>query len=295
MLNTVSAKTIQKYLAEAIVLGFVAGLATPCALRASVLWSTEASERARQFEITCGTCPNPVTELSNLSDGGFGQQLAKVDFSFGGLATADALAIFTGPNSLPHLAALVSADINVVSPSTFFYQTTAVARATQMYTYTGTAPATYTIDYNVNGNIAGGILTEIAGGFTVFGNGFQPGQEVEPTLGFTFDHVNGDGDINGHVSPVHLTGDVTFTVNPGDNFFVQSTIDVFADSRSQQLAALADAFHTLDMSFTQGDTSLLIAAGPATASGVPEPTTALLTGLGLAAVVIATRRRRVSR
>ena len=63
--------------------------------------------------------------------------------------------------------------------------------------------------------MAGGILTEIAGGFAVFGSGFNPNQEVQPVLGFSFDHANGDGTEK----PVHLTGSVTFSVNPGDIFF----------------------------------------------------------------------------
>ena len=36
-------------------------------------------------------------------------------------------------------------------------------------------------------------------------------------------------------------------------FLVEATLDAFVDSRSQQLSAVPDAFHTLDMGFTQGD------------------------------------------
>ena len=56
------------------------------------------------------------------------------------------------------------------------------------------------------------------------------------------------------------------------------------------LAALADASHSFDMLFTQGDTSLLIPAAT-TPNSVPEPTTALLTGMGATGCAIATRRR----
>lgn len=102
-----------------------------------------------------------------------------------------------------------------------------------------------------------------------------------------FDHVNGDGSEK----QVHFTGDVRFTVNPGDDFFVQATLDTFVDSRSQQLAAFADASHTFDMSFTQGDTSLLIPAATTPGSSVPEPVTTTLFGIGLAAVGLTMRRR----
>jgi hypothetical protein len=64
--------------------------------------------------------------------------------------------------------------------------------ATQQYIYIGATPTDYTIQYDIDGHIVGGILTEIAGGFTVFGPGFNPNQEIQPVPGFSFDHVNGD-------------------------------------------------------------------------------------------------------
>ncbi len=133
--------------------------------------------------------------------------------------------------------------------------------------------------------MAGGILTEIAGGFTVFGSGFNPGQEVQPVLGFTFDHVNGDGSEK----QVHLLGSVRFMVNPGDTFFVQSTLDNFVDSRSQQMAAFADASHTLTMQFTEGDTSLVISAATPPDASVPEPAAIFLIGTGLAGLAFGKR------
>jgi hypothetical protein len=266
-------------------IGGVAGV-TP--LHASTFWGTNASGNARQFEITCGTCPNPITDFGSQTDGGFGQPLAAVEFSESKVSY-DAIAVFNGPNSLPHLRARASAGIKVepATPSTFFFAAGSTARSTQQFTYTGAKPSAYTLEYTVNGQVAGGILTEISGGFTVFGSGFNPNQEVQPVLGFVFDHVNGDGSEK----QVHFTGDVRFTVNPGDDFFVQATLDTFVDSRSQQLAAFADASHTFDMSFTQGDTSLLIPAATTPGSSVPEPVTTTLFGIGLAAVGLTMRRR----
>ncbi|HEY7391075.1 MAG TPA: PEP-CTERM sorting domain-containing protein [Bryobacteraceae bacterium] len=285
-----AAKTMKRCLAGSLLLGSIAGLGMVIPLKAdTVFWGATASGNAKQFEITCGTCPNPVTTLSSQSDGGLGSKLAAVEFANGELVSYDAISAFTGPNALPHLGVQVSADITTVAPNTFFYAASSTARATQEYDYTGTSPMEYTLDYKVNGRIGGGILTELAGGFTVFGSGFNPTHEINPVLGLSFDHVNGDGTERS----VHFVGEVTFTVNPGDNIFVQTTLDAFADSRSQQLPAVADAFHTLDMSFTQGDPSLLIPAATTPVSAVPEPATTLLTGIGIAALVIAARRRRL--
>jgi len=284
-LMTIGEKAMKARIAAGLLAGFIGTIATTGTLRASTFWDTRASGSARKFEITCSTCPNPTTNLSNLADGGFGDNSATVEFSDGNLVTYDAKAIFAGPNSLPHLGTLVTANITTAAPSTFFYEASAVSRATQMYTYTGTETTDYTLAYDVDGQMVGGILTELAGGFTVFGSGFDPRREFNPVLGLSFDHVNGDGTDKA----VHFSGNVTFTVNPGDNIFVQATLDAFADSRSQQLFASADALHTLSMSFTQGDTSLLI---PASTSAVPEPSAGVLSAIGVAAVFLGSLRRR---
>jgi hypothetical protein len=275
-----------RWLFGTLLFGWIGSMAGVTPLWGDTFWGTTASGNARQFEFVCDTCPNPVTELSNLSDGGFGNNNANVEFS-NGEATYNATAIFTGPNSLPHLGVLASSGIVVLSPGALFFSAGATARATEQYQYIGATSRDYTLQYDINGAVSGGILTEIAGGFTVFGSGFKPNQEIEPVLGFSFDHVNGDGTEK----PVHLNGSVTFTVNPGDTIFVQGTLDSFVDSRSQQLEAVADASHTLDMSFTQGDTSLLIPAAVAASAETPEPISIALFGVGLIGVSLAVRRQ----
>lgn len=285
----INMQTASRCLARGFALMLMCGFAAVGSLQAAPFWGASASGLARQFQITCSTCPNGVTTLSNLSDGGFGNTSAEVDLAKPGFVSYFATAVLTGPNSLPHLGASAIADIEIAPPSTFFYAASSVARATQRYTYTGSTATHYTLAYNIDGALAGGDLTEIAGGFTVFGSGFNPEQEVQPILGFTFDHENGDGTEK----QVHLSGSVTFSLNPGDSFFVQATLDTFADSRSQSLSALADASHSLGMSFTEGDTSLLVPDAVAPSSSVPEPSSLLLTTAGVAGLLIAGRRRRL--
>ena len=76
------------------------------------------------------------------------------------LATAN----LDGPNSLPRLGALAAADIVVDTGllTTFFHQATGEAQGTQRYFYTGLVPATYTLDYVLEGGISGGIFSGLA-------------------------------------------------------------------------------------------------------------------------------------
>ncbi len=266
----------------------IASAAAVFPLRGDPFWGATADGTARQFEITCGTCPNPITILSTQQDGGVGSSNAGVEFSHAGSASYFASAGLNGANALPTLHASAVSDVTIVTPSTFFFSASTDARGTQLYTYTGATPTVYAITYDVDGTIIGGPLTELSGGFTVFGSGFNPNAEVQPVLGFTFDHKNG---IGATLIPVDLSGTVTFTVNPGDSFYVQATLTAITDSRSADMFASADASNTLAMQFTQGDTSLLT-PGSAAASPVPEPAPIALLGIGLSSASVLGRRRR---
>ncbi len=126
---------------------------------------------------------------------------------------------------------------------------------------------------------------EVYGGLTIFGSGYVPGHEVNPVLDFEYSRANASLPTS---DPFHLTGSVSFTVDPGDSFYVWANLSAYANA-SHQVTGSVDALHTLSLSFTTGDTSLL----SADVAAVPEPSTLVLVagGLGLGA---AARRRGVA-
>jgi hypothetical protein len=162
----------------------------------------------------------------------------------------------------------------------------------QAYDYTGSAAATYTIDFAITGDFFlaasdPASLMQIYGGLTVFGPGFDPLSEIKPILDFEY---VGDEPTDPGATPFSLAGSVSFDVNPGDNFYVWANLLASADS-SHEIMGYVDAMNTLSMQFTSGDTSLLTARTPAPATVVPEPGTWLLTLSGLALLGRAKMRR----
>jgi hypothetical protein len=285
--------------ARAVVL--IGSLLAPAVAHADVILGAETSGTARRFAVTCSTCPNPVTTISSQHDGGDGSESSAVAFNGGSDARYEATASIGGPDSLPTLGTLAFADtiVDTGNFTTNFHEATAFAKGTQQYFYTGTEVGTFTIDFFLEGSILGDPLDELFGGLTVFGSGFNPGQEIQPILGSVFESVHGP-DSGVPFLDVSKSGSVTFSIAPGDSFFVVSQMFATADSRDDIVgAAVVDALNTLALRFTAGDTSLLraglVSTGPGPApdpATVPEPATLVLLGTGLA---IASRRLRHTR
>lgn len=141
---------------------------------------------------------------------------------------------------------------------------------------------------------SGPVAHVVDGGLTVFGAGYQPGQEVQSVL--DFDYAGANASVAG-VEHFTLGGSVSFTVDPGDSFYVWGNLDAYANS-SHQVVGTVDALHTLAMAFSGGDTSLLTAE----VGAVSEPSPAALVLAGLATLAALVRRchaasstRRISR
>jgi len=244
---------------------------------------------ARYYALVCGTCSIDTAVVYSGVDGGPGALSAGLDAAGAGWVLNGSAAL-TGPNSLPQLGGFAFADI-VIDPSipkTYFYKAALTAQGTQKYDYSGATPQTYQIDYTLDGSFTLGSadavsLMSVLGGLTVYGSNYNPFGEFRGTvLGsmFSNDHASLAG-----TEPFALAGSVSFTVNPGDSFYVWSLLDVYADS-SHQVIGNVDAAHTLALQFSAGDTSLLSAS----VSAVPENTSLSLFAGGLGLVLLAARR-----
>lgn len=163
---------------------------------------------------------------------------------------------------------------------------TAMARGAQYYSFLGASPQMYSITFNVDGLITAGAYGGISGTLAV-ANGIPDAfGELPYGDNLAIDHITFGG--NGFWADSRT---VSFTMNPGDNFYVLASlfaqVDPFGDG-------WADAMNTMTASFTAGDVNLLtptILTGVPPATVVPEPSTIALMATGLVAVAIVRRRR----
>jgi hypothetical protein len=248
---------------------------------------------ASHYTLTCGTCPITSANDDTGHQGGPGAASASYSAAAPGWAVA-ATAKLDGPNGLPTLGGFGFADlVTDPVPTTFLYKAGAFSQGLQRYDYSGTAPTTYKIDFDLTGSFTLGradaaSLMSVMGGYTVYGADYNPLGEFRGTvLGTQF--VNARASVAG-LQNFSLPGSISFTVNPGDAFYVWGALSVTSDA-SHQIVGTVDASHTLGAQFTAGDTALL---SPAIAAAVPEAPAPLLM-LGGLATLLWLRRRNAAR
>jgi len=245
---------------------------------------------ASHLTVVCSTCGTPRTTDDDTKLGGVGTTSVLYSAHDTGWAVAASAAF--GSEGLPVLGVLTHAEVVPLQIGADLYDAFATAQGLQRYDYLGSVPTTYTLSFVLEGSFALTIAdaaspTEISGGFTVFGSDFNPmGESHGTVLGsdFVTEHARFAG-----VSPFSLPGGFSFTVNPGDSFYVQAQMTAVSITNvAHQADGTVDALHTMAGHFTGGDISLL---APAAVAAVPEVPTLPILAAGLLAMAWRLRRR----
>jgi hypothetical protein len=267
--------------------------AAPLAWAADPYVGATIDTQATYYTLTCGTCPIGTGTENNTHQGGPGTPSVS-DVAAAPGWSLSASARLDGPNGLPTLGGSGFTDIVTNSvPTTFFYKTGTFSQGLQRYDYSGTVATTYQIDFTLAGSFTlaradAASLMSVMGGYTVYGADYNPLGEFRGTvLGTQF--VSDRASLAG-TEAFALPGSISFSVNPGDGFYVWGALSVTSDS-SHQVIGSVDASHTLGAQFTQGDVTLLNASVVA----VPEAPTQALLLAGLATLGWLRARRGIRR
>jgi len=168
---------------------------------------------------------------------------------------------------------------------------TAVAVASDLFQYTGSVPTNLSITFDLTGSIANSppdptFQTVLAAQIAVFSDAnyfFSTSldslrfEASPPTVVKTYDESTLYRTADSAGGPFTLSATLVFAVVPGEQFYVWQRLTAWAagDARS------ADAYSTLSATFSQPELVQSLA--------VPEPSVALLLGIGLG--IVAARRR----
>jgi PEP-CTERM motif len=169
----------------------------------------------------------------------------------------------------------------------------ASAFASDLFRYTGSMPTTLSINFSLEGIVSENPLdlTESTGIFAqVAVLADTPNYQFDPFLGnLVFEQgatllgselLEIKEDTAGALASRLAT--LSFNVNPGDTFYVWQKLNISAVRNTR----FADAFHTLSSKFSEPEHVRSL-------SGIPEPATVMLSGLGLVSFVgLVSRRRR---
>jgi len=229
-------------------------------------------------------CPSFCIGGSSQRDSSGGEGATEAEAVANSDANAHAYSGFVPGSFLPLLRVETSADLRKKGGASAF--------SIQNFTNIGTETKTIELDINLHGSVS-----DNAGGYSY--NQLRAdiaiirGTSLEwypnfSTLAYEFGNpiqsptslfINTGIDVN-------VLETITFNVDAGESFYIVSSMDATSNN------GFSDAWNTLSMSFTDGSNlqAALQVATPQLPTGVPEPETILLFGLGLMGVFLRARK-----
>lgn len=248
------------------------------------------------FVIGCTTCPHFLLTLSgqpqqldqgpgatavNYSGGPLADPLLS-DYTLAGGAAYAGFARFDGPLSTPWLGARASTDnepvVIIAEPNVpvgiDLYTASVDARTVMQYQYTGTAAASYTFHFAVDGFVTNDQSSVFASAalYATDATSFETG-----LIDFGYASFAGSG-VSSPPTAFAGTFSVTVNVAPGDSFWMLAGLSVLASHTYSSADVSVNAYDTLKVTSIDGDTQWLQAAA------VPEPAPLAMLLLGLIAV-----------
>ena len=217
---------------------------------------------------SASNCPSFCTtagggQFTSSSDGGeFKTSAYATDNTFG---FGEAMAELSGPLGLPTLKAQASSDVGKQGRGSTF--------ASQGYTFTGQSSEAITLDLNLTGTITnnpiGYVFNRITASIAVIrrdsipfftdfsGLVFElvPSSDVVAVADLIIDDEMTTSD----------SADITFTVNPGEDYYVVATLTAVAQN------GIADAFSTLNLNLLDDSGNTLDDSFGFQAATVPVP------------------------
>ena len=220
------------------------------------------------------------------------------DYTLGGGAAYAASATFSGPLATPLLGARASSDNprvynphSVFDPLLFvgwdYFSATAIASATQGYTFSGTARTTYSVHFSLDGTLLDP-RASLSGTASVHDGDGETGVRARAGATLATTRITGSEALAGSFS-------IAMTFNPGETLYLEASLSASASGNFQDglpdFGPLsADGMHTLRVSqITGGDLGLL--SPVLTVSAVPEPASVAMLLLGLGGLAALQRRR----
>jgi hypothetical protein len=242
--------------------------------------------------VSTADCPSFCTNFAFGPDNGSGgQQAVSAASSFSDdRGNANSAASFSGAGNTPVLKASAEA-------STGFHGAFGSAVAIQGYTFNGSTTQTLELTVDLTGQLtipdaeSDASLGATVALFSDLGFGYEEfyGNFFEFPVTWLTDTVTGFNAelslIEGENGPVSKSGTLTFSVDPGDSFYLWAEINANAYS-GPNADVIADGFNTLTMSFS--DPSNLAPAA------VPLPAAAWLFGSAVLGLMGGIARRKPS-